>query len=341
MKVLFITDSLTHFKKDLFQEFNRQGIRTHFFTFKGPYTFLNKLKNVVNLVLNAKRTDIVFVDFLSGYAYYSSWLRYLFNRPIFVRCHRFELYEWLTKEGAPKRLNRLRFTVRKVDRIVCVSNAIRKRLISLYAAAERKSIVVHNGVDVKKYHPIKHEPNDPLQIGSLGFLIPRKRFERLIQVVSDLIDEGYGLELHIGGKGPLRQKLEKQIKNLGKQDHILLDGYIPEDEMCQWYALKDLYIQNSFSEGHCVSILQAMSCGLPVFSTDVGGASETLPAKWIYPVNGISSLERELRWFFELPLKERLRIGKENRKRVEEEFDLTKQAQKIIKLLESAIVLHS
>jgi glycosyltransferase involved in cell wall biosynthesis len=70
--------------------------------------------------------------------------------------------------------------------------------------------------------------------------------------------------------------LEEKIVSLGKNDQIFLDGFISEDEISQGYALKDLYIHNSFSEGHCISILQTMSCGLPILSTDVGGASETL-----------------------------------------------------------------
>ena len=159
----------------------------------------------------------------------------------------------------------------------------------------------------------------------------------LIQTASELIDEGYKLELHIGGKGELKDKLEEKIKNLGKNDHIFLDGFIPEDEIRRWYALKDLYIQNSSSEGHCVSILQAMSCGLPVLSTDVGGASETLPQDWVYSADDPLGLKHKLKWFFELSFKERTEIGKKNREKIEENFNLTKQTQKMIELFRTVL----
>jgi len=337
LKVLFIAGDLTYFTRDLFQELRRQGIKTNFFTLKKPFTFSNKLKSGIGLVRKARRADVIFVDYLSGLAYYSSRFKRLFRRPIFVRCHRTELYDRLAEGDTSKKLSMLRFTVKKVDKILCVSRAIKNRLVSLCPEAEKKSVVVYNGVDVKKYQPISHKTKDPLQIGSLGFLIPRKGFEGLIQAASELIDEGYKLELHIGGKGELKDKLEEKIKNLGKHDHIFLDGFIPEDEICKWYALKDMYIQNSSSEGHCVSILQAMSCGLPVFSTDVGGASETLPQDWVYSVDDPLGLKHKLRWFFELSLKERSRIGKKNREKIEKDFNLTKQTQKIIELFRTPL----
>jgi glycosyltransferase involved in cell wall biosynthesis len=126
-------------------------------------------------------------------------------------------------------------------------------------------------------------------------------------------------------RAELKDKLEEKTMSLSKNDHVFLDGFISKDEISQWYALKDVYIHNSNSEGHCVSILQTMSCGLPVLSTDVGGTSETLPQDWVYSADDPLDLKHKLRWFFGLSLEERSKIGKKNREKTEEDFDLTKQ----------------
>ncbi len=246
-----------------------------------------------------------------------------------ARCHRFEVYEYTETDRNRKRLVS---TAQRMKKIVCVSEAIEKRLKNICPTSE--TVVIYNGVDIKKFTPKTEFFSTPLKIGSLGFLQPRKGFKTLIQTVHELVTEGFNLRLHIAGKGKQKRELEHTIKELKAEKYIFLDGYIKEEDKPAWYRSLDVYVQNSTSEGHCIGILEAMASGLPVLSTDVGGAKETLPSSAMYrPENPLELREALLRCI-NLSEAEVKQISQLNRKKVIVCFDLKKQSRSMLKILE-------
>ncbi|PVX24557.1 MAG: hypothetical protein CW691_07250 [Candidatus Bathyarchaeum sp.] len=316
MKILFVANNLEHFFKDLFEglAINNEVV---FFRF-------SKVPNLLKFVIAAKRSDLVFVEYLAGAAWTISLLKSLVRRPIVVRCHRFELYERLRDLSKIKDTKK---TIEKVDEIICVSNGIQDRLISFFPEAEKKSIVINNGISIGE--KVSHVAAKHLEIGSMGFLRERKGFLGLIEAVSDLIDEGFDLTLHIAGKGALMESLKSRVRQLQKSDNIFIDGYISDEDYDRWFLTKDVYVQNSSSEGHCVSTITAMGHGLPVFSSDVCGATDSLKQSFIYPVGDIECLKNKLRWFYNLSPEEKLTIQKNNYEKALMDFNITHQAEKI------------
>jgi glycosyltransferase involved in cell wall biosynthesis len=320
MKILFIADKLQYFFKDIFQELTKNHEITFF--------KLNKFPNLVKLFVEARKCDIIFVEYLAGAARILSMFKPIIRKPIVVRCHRFELYERLEK---PSKVEATRKTAEKVDEIICVSKGIRKRLISFFPQAEKKSTVINNGVPVQKMAPITQDKK--VEIGSMGFLTERKGFLGLIEAVSDLINEGNDVVLHIAGKGDQMETLKERVRQLGKYSSIFIDGFISDEEYAGWYETKDVYVQNSSSEGHCTTMITAMSFGLPVFSSDVYGAKDSLEQEFIYPVGDQEELKNKLRWFLKLPKGEILEIRKANYQKAQNDFNITKQSEKIINVL--------
>ena len=320
MKILFIADRLQYFFKDIFQELTKN----HEITFLK----LSKFPNLFKLFIAARKCDIIFVEYLAGAARIVSMFKPIIRKPIVVRCHRFELYERLEK---PSKVEATRKTVEKVDEIICVSNGIQERLISFFPQAEKKSTVINNGVPIQKMAPITHRKK--VEIGSMGFLTERKGFLGLIEAVSDLIDEGYDVVLHIAGKGDQMEALKERVRQLGKSSSIFIDGFISDKEYAGWYETKDVYVQNSSSEGHCTTMITAMSFGLPVFSSDVYGAKDSLEQRFIYPVGDLEELKNKLRWFLELPKEKVLEIHNSDYQKAKNDFNITKQSEKIIELL--------
>ena len=81
-------------------------------------------------------------------------------------------------------------------------------------------------------------------------------------------------KLLIFGEGPERESLEEQIKELKMENNIFLKGYCNQKEIANTLSKCYLYIQSSVSEGLPKSILEGVSAGCPIISTNVGSCNE-------------------------------------------------------------------
>jgi len=78
------------------------------------------------------------------------------------------------------------------------------------------------------------------------------------------------------GDGPNKQSLDEIVKDLPDNVEVVLRGYCPNNKVLESYTLfnPSCFINVSTTEGVPVSIMEAMSFGVPVIATDVGGTSE-------------------------------------------------------------------
>lgn len=111
-----------------------------------------------------------------------------------------------------------------------------------------------------------------LRIAAAGRLVDRKNFDRLILAVKALIGRGTPAALTIFGDGPEHERLKGLISNSGLEAHVRLAGY--RDRWFEEAADSDLFVNASDTEGFCIVVAEAMSVGLPVVATDVGGIRE-------------------------------------------------------------------
>ena len=80
--------------------------------------------------------------------------------------------------------------------------------------------------------------------------------------------------LLMAGKGPLQDEVRALAGSLGLHDHIRLTGPLNSEQIARHMAASDLLCLSSRNEGLPNVILEALACGLPVLSTNVGGISE-------------------------------------------------------------------
>lgn len=106
---------------------------------------------------------------------------------------------------------------------------------------------------------------------SLGRLIAYKGYEYLIEAGRHL-DDSY--VILIGGTGPLKDKLQRQIQTSGLTGKVKLLGFIPDEELAAWYGACDLFCLSSVQKTEAFGIVQieAMSCGKPVVATRIPGS---------------------------------------------------------------------
>jgi glycosyltransferase involved in cell wall biosynthesis len=88
------------------------------------------------------------------------------------------------------------------------------------------------------------------------------------------VSKGANLRMVVAGDGELRTTITKLVDDLGLGDRIELIGTVTEQQLQQLFRTSDIYVSASVVDGTSISLLQAMSAGLPVVLSDVGGNPE-------------------------------------------------------------------
>ena len=116
-----------------------------------------------------------------------------------------------------------------------------------------------------------------LRIVTCGRVIPLKRYERVADALRLLPDGRRAEWTHIGD-GPAMGLLRKKIETLPGNITVSLTGALPHEQLLRYYRTHtaDAFVSVSSSEGLPVSAMEAMSFGIPVVVTDVGGCTELL-----------------------------------------------------------------
>jgi len=172
-------------------------------------------------------------------------------------------------------------------RVFSVSDSLKRHVVNLGADAE-KIRVVGNGIDTAKFFPVDKRlarqhwqiPEDAQVLISVGGLVDRKGFHRVIEILPALIEKYPRLlYLIVGGASPegnIRSRLEQQVETLNLGQHVRFLGALPAEQLHGPLSAADLFVLATANEGWANVFLEAMACGLPVISTDVGGNREVV-----------------------------------------------------------------
>ena len=168
----------------------------------------------------------------------------------------------------------IRHCYNRADLLIAVSCGVKDDLVKNFGVDEALCSVVYNGVNI--YAGKKLERKDKsFIITTMGRLEEQKGQWHLIRVVALLASKYPQLRLIILGEGSLRALFEGLISRLGLEDRVSLPGFIkqPMDTI----ANSDLFVFPSLYEGFGNALVEAMSCGVPVISSDYySGAREIL-----------------------------------------------------------------
>jgi glycosyltransferase involved in cell wall biosynthesis len=136
---------------------------------------------------------------------------------------------------------------------------------------------VPNVVDTDVFVPAaERRPSSVPRLVTVGSLIERKGHRHLIAALARLCERGCHLTLEIIGDGPLRQELKRFADELGVADAITFAGAQPKSVVAAAMRGADAFVLPSLWENLPCSVLEAMSAGLPVVATRVGGVPEVV-----------------------------------------------------------------
>src|SRR6185369_14719220 len=114
-------------------------------------------------------------------------------------------------------------------------------------------------------------------------LVPIKNLPLLVDAFADVHRDRLDTTLVLLGEGPQESVLRARAAALGIAASVRFAGYAPQEETPAWYRTADIFALSSDFDNSPNVVLEAMACGLPVVSTDVGGLRD-----YIVPeVNGL------------------------------------------------------
>ncbi len=156
------------------------------------------------------------------------------------------------------------------NRTILVSEEMRQLLLGSYGFSQENVTVIHNGITIPEKS--SHRTDQRLVIGTAGRLFPVKDFALLVEIANLVVVDSDMVDFVIAGDGPQYKMIEEKVKSYGLQEYFKLLGH--QDNMDAFYNSLDVYVNTSVHEGIPMSVLEAMSHGLPVVVPKVGGFPE-------------------------------------------------------------------
>jgi glycosyltransferase involved in cell wall biosynthesis len=211
-------------------------------------------------------------------------------------------------------------------------------VVAVWSAGERtlrralgpgRVSLIDNGVDTERFVPAEGDHHPP-RILYVGLLTPRKGVLDLIEASRLLRDDGIQHELLLLGGMPDEGPQAAEPVLAAARGVARLLGTRPPEEMPAAYADADLFCLPSWWEAMPLSVLEAMSAGLPVVASDVGDVSRLVTPECgaVVPAKDPQRLADELRALLTDPELRRKR-GEASRKRAVEDFSSTTTARAI------------
>jgi glycosyltransferase involved in cell wall biosynthesis len=157
---------------------------------------------------------------------------------------------------------------------VTISRSSRERLARIGIDPERCS-VVYCGLDHDLHRPGQAKTQQPSLV-YLGRLMRYKRVDLLIRFMRPILEEYPNAMLHIAGFGPAGVELKQMVSQYGLENHVILHGYVSEEEKVSLLQRAWALVTASINEGWGLVAVEANACGTPAIAFNAPGLCEAI-----------------------------------------------------------------
>jgi len=166
--------------------------------------------------------------------------------------------------------------------ITPVSQYVKNKLVKHYDVPEENIKVIPNTVDSLFFLPKEKKPSmekqEIFRFLSISRLSPIKNFSLLVEAFYQLTNSQpeIKIELYIGGDGPEAPHLSNLIQQFHLEKQVKLLGKLTRQQVLSHLQNCSCYVLSSNTETFGIPLIEAISCGKPVLSTDCGGPSDII-----------------------------------------------------------------
>ena len=235
------------------------------------YNFIAYIKILYSLLY--KKVDIVHIHMASRGSFYrksiivkmSKW----FNKKVIIHLHGASFAKFYEDECDLNKKKYVKEVFSLADKVIVLSVEWEKKILSWFNC---NVTVLENAVFVPDRNLYN---NTSKNIVLLGRLNERKGTYDLISVVKDISKKFNDIKLLLAGDGDI-VKLNNKIEELGIEEYVEVLGWIDHEK--RENILRDtlIYVLPSYNEGMPMSVIEAMSYGIPTISTFVGGIPQLI-----------------------------------------------------------------
>jgi len=161
------------------------------------------------------------------------------------------------------------------DRVIAISEFVKRNIIKNYGVPESKISLVHNGIDYYIPQRFNIRKNEKVVL-FLGRLTLQKGPDYFIEAAKKVLDFDPDVKFIIFGTGDMEHKLVQRVAELGIGNNVLFGGFVTGSEVDKAFQLADLFVMPSVSEPFGLTPLEALRNNVPVIISKQSGVSEVL-----------------------------------------------------------------
>ncbi len=187
--------------------------------------------------------------------------------------------------------------VNRSSHIITISETTKKDIIEIYHKEKSRITVAYPGVSAVFERTGKEHIHPRPYFLSVGLLKPSKHIPTAIRAFGlflKKIRKPFDLVI-VGGDTKLDPSIRETVRNLHLENRILFTGYVPDEEVAEWYRGAESLIALSTHEGFCLPAAEAITCGCPVIFSKDGALPEIVGEAGIrLPTNDILDIARSM-----------------------------------------------
>jgi len=240
-----------------------------------------------------------------------------FNKPFIMHAHGCEFHSFHSQLPIiPKKL--LNWVLQQSAYLIALSESWRDYYVNNCGLTAEQVIVFPNPAEIPEYVPDRANSQQKLKIAFLGRICKRKGVFDLLEAFAQLASQHQEKsELLLAGIGEI-EEAKALAQRLEIKQHVTFPGWVDPDGRNKLLSDADVFLLPSYNEGLPMAVLEAMSWGLPVVTTPVGGIPELITNQetgLLVDPGNVPQLAEALESLIKNELL-RLELGKAARKRV-------------------------
>jgi glycosyltransferase involved in cell wall biosynthesis len=257
-------------------------------TFKHPFlkiSFFQDIKTgvlrvyqLITLLCFTKYSGVIIFSG-AGWGFYERIMLSAICRAARIPCIFFIVDGWFLSKQNQNRFKRWWIgLLLKIPHTLAASGSNWVRFFRRVGVRESRLAIIHYWLP--KSFPVVLQPKvltegESVKFVFVGWMIKEKGLHEILATLSLLFDE-HQFNFTFIGAGTMLESVREHIKKLKWDSRVFAPGWLSDEQKKEEFSAAHVFVLPSYAEGFPMSLIEAMSMGLPVICTDVGGVSDSL-----------------------------------------------------------------